>query len=470
MSQSNQQHHSARVYHVRHRRQGWRLLVGAMLVIVLAAVAGVAWAVLGGHGQGHGQPRPLAVVSASAPAAAVTVGSRPAASPPASAPPPAALATSPPTSLATSPPTSALTGAPTVAPPLVSAATPTPMAATLARLSPLQMAGQRVIYSYKGLTPPPGLLALISHGEAAGVIFFGDNIASDAQLAKVIATLDEAAASPTDPVKAPLLLMTDQEGGQVRRLPGAPTLSEKQIGAAANPAAQATAAGSGAGANLRSVSLNVNLAPVLDVYRQANDFDDHEGRSYSKNPAVVAALGADFIKAQQHVAVAATAKHFPGLGKATQTQNTDLLPVTLNLSRQTLTTIDELPYQAAIAAGVRLVMVSWAIYPALAAHLPAGFSSAIVQGQLRQRLQFKGVTVTDALEAGALTAFGSFSHRAVLAAGAGMDLILCSDGNIGEGEQAKAGLEEAYLGGQLNKAAFQATLLRVIALRESLGS
>jgi beta-N-acetylhexosaminidase len=332
------------------------------------------------------------------------------------------------------------------------------------------MAGQRVIYSYKGLTPPATLLSLISHGEAAGVIFFSDNIESDAQITKVIATLKKAAASATDPVKAPLLLMTDQEGGEVRRLPGAPLLSEKQIGASADPAAQATAAGSGAGANLRRVGMNVNLAPVLDVYRQANDFDDQYGRSYSKNPAVVSALGADFIQAQQHEAVAATAKHFPGLGAATQTRNTDLRPVTLNLSRQTLTTIDELPYKAAISAGVHLVMVSWAIYPALAAHLPAGFSPAIVEGQLRDDLQFKGVTVTDALEAGALTAFGSFSQRALRAAGAGMDLILCSDGNITEGEQVKGGLEAAYLDGQLNKAAFQAALLRIIALRGSLAN
>jgi beta-N-acetylhexosaminidase len=138
----------------------------------------------------------------------------------------------------------------------------------------------------------------------------------------------------------------------------------------------------------------------------------------------------------------------------TESQNTDLRPVTPNLSRQTLTTIDELPYEAAIAAGVRLVMVSWAIYPALAAHLPAGFSAAIVQGQLRDDLQFKGATVTDALEARALTAFGSFSQRALLAAGAGMDLLLCSDGNITEGEQVKGGLEAAYLDGQLNRPAF----------------
>ena len=63
--------------------------------------------------------------------------------------------------------------------------------------------------------------------------------------------------------------------------------------------------------------MNVNLAPVLDVYRKAGDFDDQFGRSYSTNPHVVPTLGADFITAQQATGVAATAKHFPGLGAAT---------------------------------------------------------------------------------------------------------------------------------------------------------
>ena len=101
----------------------------------------------------------------------------------------------------------------------------------LASLSPPQLAGQRVIYSYPGLTPPASLISLIQHGEAAGVIFFGQNISSKTQIAAVIKQLDQADASPLNPVRAPLLLMTDQEGGQVRRLPGRPYLSEKQIGA-----------------------------------------------------------------------------------------------------------------------------------------------------------------------------------------------------------------------------------------------
>jgi len=333
-----------------------------------------------------------------------------------------------------------------------------------------QLAGQRVIYSYGGLRPPAALLRLISHGEAGGVIFFSQNVSSDKQIARVIAELDQANASPLNPVRAPLLLMTDQEGGLVRRVPGAPLLSERQIAESADPAAQATAAGSGAAQNLRGLGMNVNLAPVLDVYRQPDDFDDQFQRSYSMNPAVVAELGAGFITAQQGAGVAATAKHFPGLGAAARLQNTDKRPVTLNVPLATIRGVDEMPYRAAIAAGVRLIMVSWAVYPALDPGRPAGLSPAIVGGELRQRLGFTGVTITDALEAGALRAYGAYPNRSLLAAEAGMDLILCSAQNVSEGGQAAAGLEKGYQDGALARPGFLAAVSRVLALRASLGS
>ena len=341
-------------------------------------------------------------------------------------------------------------------------------AAAAPSLIPLQLAGQRVIYSYTGLTPPASLISQISHGEAAGVIFFGDNISSAAQIASVIKTLVAADAAATNPVHAPLLLMTDQEGGEVRRLPGPPFLSEKQIGASANPAAAASTAGTRGGNNLRGVGMNVNLAPVLDVYRQAGDFDDQFQRSYSMNPNVVSSAGAAFITAQQATGVAATAKHFPGLGAATASQNTDAEPVTLNVPLSALRATDEFPYQAAIAAGVKLVMVSWAVYPALGTKRPAGLSSNVVGGELRTRLGFTGVTITDALEAGALSAYGSTQNRATQAAGAGMDLILCASGSVSQGITAMDGMRTAYNNGTLPHAAFQAAVNRVIALRQGL--
>jgi beta-N-acetylhexosaminidase len=341
-------------------------------------------------------------------------------------------------------------------------------AAQAASLSPGQLAGQRVIYSYKGRTPPASLLYLIRHGEAAGVIFFSNNISSPAQIAQVIQGLERADAASTNPVRSPLLLMTDQEGGLVRRLPGAPYQSEKQIGESAHPATAATTAGRTAAANLRGVGMNVNLAPVLDVYRTPGDFDDQFQRSYSRNPHAVSRLGANFIKAQQSGGVAATAKHFPGLGAATAKQDTDLRPVTLNVSRANLRGIDEYPYTAAIKAKVKLVMVSWAVYPSLRTTRPAGLSSNVVQGELRKRLGFTGVTITDALEAGALKPYGSIQDRALRAAKAGMDLLLCSGQTVGEGTACRDGLLDGYNGGSLPRTAFRAAAARVLTLRAGL--
>jgi beta-N-acetylhexosaminidase len=343
-----------------------------------------------------------------------------------------------------------------------------PPALAIPQLSDAQLAGQRVIYSYPGLTPPPALLRAIRRGQAAGVIFFAGNISSPAQLAAVSRRLQRADAGRRDPVRAPLLLMVDQEGGIVRRLPGPPDLSEKQIGQAADPAVQARLAGAGAAAALRQAGLNVNLAPVLDIYRAAGNFIDQYGRSYSRHRRQVARLGADFVRAQQRGGVAAATKHFPGLGAASRHQDTDLRPVTLKVRASTLRRVDEWPYRAAIAARIRLVMMSWAVYPALDPYRPAGLSPLVVQGELRQRLGFQGVTITDALEAGALRRDGTIARRGQLAALAGMDLLLCSGHSVGEGERAAAGLARAYRDGLLSRASGEAAVTRIASLRAAL--
>jgi beta-N-acetylhexosaminidase len=334
------------------------------------------------------------------------------------------------------------------------------------QLSSPQLAGQRVIFSYSGLTVPSALLTQISAGEAAGVIFFGGNISSDAQIASVIAQL--VAAQQQSPVSSPLLLMTDQEGGEVRRLPGAPAQSEKQIGASSNPAAAASAAGTGAGQNLAGVGMNVNLAPVLDVYYKSGNFIDQYQRSYSNKASTVSSCGQAFITAQQQTGVAATAKHFPGLGSATKSQNTDTGPVTLSVSLSELRSKDEVPYPAAIAAGVKLIMASWAVYPAIDPSFPAGLSPTVIQSELRGRLAYQGVTITDAIEAGALTSFGTSAQRAVLAAGAGMDVLLCSAQDPTQGQSVVTALASALDSGQLDATAFSAAVQRVTTLRNSL--
>jgi beta-N-acetylhexosaminidase len=336
-----------------------------------------------------------------------------------------------------------------------------------AKLSSRQQAGQRIIYSYPGATPPQALFDAIAAGTVGGVIFFGENITSLDQIAHVV--VDLRAAQANSPVREPLIFTTDQEGGYIRRLKGQePVLSEKKIGLAADPDAAATAAGAGAAAALRAVGMNLNLAPVLDVFRTPGNFDDQWERSYSSDPLLAGRLGADFVRAQQGAGVAATSKHFPGLGAATAAQNTDLGPVTLTQSLDELRSVDEAAFVPGIAAGVQLVMTSWALYPAIDPVYPAGISPAIVQGELRDRLGFTGVTITDALEAGALDAFGTTGNRALLSARAGIDLLLCSARDLSQGLDALDAITAAVDDKTLNPGEFKQSLARVQSLRASL--
>ncbi len=339
------------------------------------------------------------------------------------------------------------------------------------QLSLEQLAGQRIVYAYSGLTPPPSLLVRVERGEAAGVIFFATNIASLPQLHAAIDRLQ--AANAKSPVHEPLLMLTDQEGGLVRRLPGAPRLSEQQIGEGVDPLALAEQAGRGAGAELARVGVNVDLAPVLDVSRSPGGFIEEYQRSYGADPELDAELGGAFVAALQGAGVAATAKHFPGLGAARASQNTDEQPVTLGLSLSQLHRIDERPYRTAIAAGVRLVMTSWATYPALDPLAPGGLSARVIQDELRDRLGFRGVTITDSLAAGALQAYGTVAQRGVLAAKAGADLLLCSASNPEaaspvEGDSVLAALAHALGSGELARGGSEAAAERVIVLRAAL--
>src|SRR4051794_38616549 len=123
--------------------------------------------------------------------------------------------------------------------------------ATADALTPDQQAGQRVIFSYSGPAVPQSLLDQIRAGTAAGVIFFTDNVTGLNQIASVIRRLE--AARRAGPVRAPLLLMTVQEGGRIRRLPGGPVMPQKEIGAASDSLAAASRAGETAGRLLAGV-------------------------------------------------------------------------------------------------------------------------------------------------------------------------------------------------------------------------
>lgn len=144
------------------------------------------------------------------------------------------------------------------------------------QLTPVQLAGQRIIAGYRGYKPPPELRRRIRRGEVGGVILFRRNVKSRDQVADVIERL-QAVPRPHD-VDEPLLVMVDQEGGSVVRIPGAPRRSAADVGASGSERA-ARATGRAAGRTLRAARVNVNLAPVVDVARNGSAMQ-RERRAY----------------------------------------------------------------------------------------------------------------------------------------------------------------------------------------------
>jgi beta-N-acetylhexosaminidase len=330
-------------------------------------------------------------------------------------------------------------------------------AASAPALTLAQLVGQHMVFAYDGLVPPPALRRRIARGEAAGVILFSRNVSSATQVLGVVRDL-QAIPRPAG-LRAPLIVMTDQEGGPVRRIPGAPARAAADVGTAS----EARADGRAAAGTLRSAGVNMDLAPVSDVGRTGSALVG-ERRVYGHTAKRVASLAGAFASGLRAGGVRATAKHFPGFGAATV--NTDNAPARITASLSTLHSVDAKPFASLIARGVDAVMVSTAIYPALDAR-PAAFSSRWVTDELHGRLGFRGVTMTDDLGTPAVRAFGSNAARAVLAVQAGVDLPLFSATYV-DSARAAEGLLAAARRGDLSRAALRSQAQRVLALRAKL--
>ena len=353
----------------------------------------------------------------------------------------------------------AATAPPTAAPAVAPARAAAPRAASLTLP---QAVGQRVVGSLPGTTVPLELAAKIRRGELGGVILFARNVASRAQLKALTARLQaERRRGPRALRGLPLLVMIDQEGGLVKRLPGAPRLSPGQV-AARGSADLARRTGVATAANLRGAGVNVNLAPVLDLGLPGSSVLEL-GRTYGATPAQVSRLGVAFAAGLGAGGVLASAKHFPGLGRGGHDEDLRLNRIDVPLG--TLRSSDELPFRAAARAGVPLTMVSTGVYPALDDR-PAMFSPRIVQRELREVVGFDGVVVTDDLEVPAI-AHLSPERKALAAVRAGDDLLLfCQSASAAD--RGAAALVRAVRSGAIARATIDAGAERAISLRAAL--
>jgi len=327
------------------------------------------------------------------------------------------------------------------------------------RLPPKQLAGQRIVIGFPGTEIPDRVREMVREGRIAGVILFSGNLPTRDEGSRLVARLQ---AIPRPPhLHLPLLIMVDQEGGLVKRLNGAPTVSAEEMGARGTRFSRRQ--GRRTARNLRNVHINVDLAPVLDVGRPGGVIAETH-RSFGATAQRVKDTAVPFAHALQAQAVAATAKHFPGLGAAPE--NTDFAVQRIRLSKRTLRSVDEAPYARFIAIGGDLVMISSAIYPAFS-DKPASLSRPIAVGELRSRLGFHGVSITDALGGAAIRAVGGTRRTAIAAAKAGTDLLLFSDYH--DGARAYRALLRKLQADGIDRGRFERSVQRVLSLRHRLG-
>lgn len=265
-------------------------------------------------------------------------------------------------------------------------------------------AGQTIVLRFAGTSVPGYVLNALRERRAAGVILFSDNITSRGQLRSMTRAMHRAAGGRT-------LIMTDQEGGEVRRIPwAAPSSSPARLrsAAAVRSVAAATAR------DLRADGINVNLAPVADVGTWPGSV--MRSRAFPGGGEAVGEAVAATVRGYARGGILATVKHFPGLGRSTKNTDFDLarIPGSGDLA----------PFRAAIAADVPLVMPSHALHPELDRDRIVSQSRRVLTGLLRDELGFEGTCVTDSLEAQAVVRRSSTAIAADRSMRAGCDLML----------------------------------------------
>jgi beta-N-acetylhexosaminidase len=286
---------------------------------------------------------------------------------------------------------------------------PAPPPEAVDRLSLRRQVGQLIILRFAGTSAPEYVREALRERRAAGAILFRDNVVDPAQLRALTGALQRAGGRP--------LIAVDQEGGEIRIVPWAPPeRSAPQQAAAGSVRSDARAAGEA----LSDLGIGVSLAPVADVPSVPGAALG--GRAFADDPDSVGEAVAAAVAGWRAGGVAATAKHFPGLGGATV--NTDDGPATVERTRAQLDATDLPPFAAAIEAGVPLVMVGHARYPALDPDRIASQSRPIIEELLRERMGFRGVVVTDSMEASASLATGTITAVSERAVRAGADLLL----------------------------------------------
>lgn len=295
--------------------------------------------------------------------------------------------------------------------------------------------GQLFVIGYQGLEPSKAVLEFVEEWGIGGVIVFARNLDDNPSSLKDVLKRFETVAGMR------MFTAIDQEGGLVMRILSQGSLFPGAMALAATGDPEISRRiGAAIGAEMRSIGLTWNLAPVLDINYAGNP--GIGARSFGDSPETVIKYGLPFAAGLREGGVLACAKHFPGKGHAKADSHLTL-PI-IPYDRNRLMSFELAPFRAAIDAGIDAVMTAHVFFPAFepSPNLPATLSEAVLTGLLRRELGFQGLLITDDLEMGAITeAYGvpEAARRSFLA---GSDLLLICHDLGRQKEAAEAILQE----------------------------
>ena len=326
------------------------------------------------------------------------------------------------------------TPAPSSAAPSTAAASATPSAAASATAGALEgwsleeKVGQLMMVGVDAISPQAvSTDAVVSH-HVGNIFVAGRTTAGSQATQKVISTFTSKA-GPDTTRSTPMLVATDQEGGEVQVLSGSsfsdlPSAMEQST----QPRDQLEASARTWGKELADVGVNMNLAPVVDLVDidrpTTNEPIGRWGREYGHDAATVSSQAGAFAEGMRASGVIPTYKHFPGLGRVTANTDTSANVVDSTTTRSTDAAVGV--FASAIAAGAQVIMVSSATYALIDPSAPAVFSSTIVTDMLRTEMGFSGVVITDDVSAATQVQGVAAGERAVRAVRAGCDIVLAS--------------------------------------------
>lgn len=269
------------------------------------------------------------------------------------------------------------------------------------------------------------LLNKLNEIKPGGFILFRKNFANYEQTQKLISDINSTS-------EIPMFISIDQEGGRVQRLKELDdqtiTLfpSMYELGNT-NDENLADEVGKVMGEELRVFNINMNFAPVLDIYSNPSNTVIGD-RSFGRTAETVSKMALSFSEGLKSTGIIPVYKHFPGHGNTFEDSH-DTLPI-INKTKEELMELELKPFIDAIDNGAEVIMVGHLAVPKITGDTtPASLSRKIVTDLLKKELGFEGIVITDALNMGALTSKYSEEEIYINAINAGVDLLLMPNFN-----------------------------------------